>query len=73
VKSINWVAGLVAQIWRAKTREQALRQQVMSNEHSPNEFRVIGPTRNQDAWYSAFGAEHGDKYYLAPELRVHMW
>jgi len=37
------------------------------------EFRVIGPTRNMDAWYSAFDVKPGEKYYLAPADRVHLW
>jgi putative endopeptidase len=61
------------QIWRGKLRDAALRQQTLSNEHSPPEFRAIGATRNQDPWYAAFGVQPGDKYYLAPDQRVHMW
>ena len=61
------------QVWRTKMRDSATRTQTMSNEHSPAEFRVIGPTRNQDEWYSAFGAKEGDKYYLPPDQRVHLW
>ncbi len=61
------------QIWRAKLREGALRQQVLSNEHSPPQFRAIGATRNQDEWYAAFGAKAGEKYYLPPDQRVHLW
>jgi len=61
------------QIWRGKLRDGALRQQVLANEHSPPEFRAIGATRNQDDWYAAFGAKSGDKYYLAPDQRIHMW
>ena len=61
------------QIWRTAYRESALRTQVLSNEHSPGQFRVIGATRNIDAWYDAFGAKPGDKYYLPPEQRVHLW
>src|SRR5580698_4698200 len=61
------------QIWRTKQRDSSLRTQTLSNEHSPAEFRVIGPTRNQDEWYSAFGAKDGDKYYLPPDQRVHLW
>jgi putative endopeptidase len=34
---------------------------------------VIGPTRNQDAWYDGFGVNPGDKYYLPPAERVHLW
>ncbi|HEY4113629.1 MAG TPA: M13 family metallopeptidase [Rhizomicrobium sp.] len=61
------------QIWRSKYRDAAIRQQVLSNPHSPAPFRVIGATRNQDAWYTAFDVKPGDKYYLPPEQRVHMW
>jgi putative endopeptidase len=62
-----------AQIWRAKLRDDTLRQQIISSEHSPQQFRVIGATRNQDAWYSAFDVKPGDKFYLPPEQRVHFW
>jgi predicted metalloendopeptidase len=62
-----------AQVWRTKYREQALRTQVLSNEHSPAQFRVVGPTRNVDEWYDAFGVKPSDKYYLAPDARVRLW
>src|SRR3954453_1503346 len=61
------------QIWRSKMREGALRQQILSNEHSPAMFRPIGATRNQDEWYGAFDVKPGDKYYLPPEQRVRLW
>ena len=61
------------QVWRTKQRESSLRTQVLSNEHSPAEFRVIGPVRNIDAWYSAFHVGPADKYYLAPEQRIRLW
>jgi putative endopeptidase len=61
------------QIWRAKLRDGALREQILSNEHSPPEFRAIGATRNSDPWYAAFGAKPGDKYYLPQDQRVHLW
>ena len=47
--------------------------QVMSNPHSPNHFRVNGVVRNVDAWYQAFDVKPGDKLYLPPEERVHIW
>ena len=61
------------QIWRTKQRDSALRTQTLSNEHAPSEFRVIGPTRNQNEWYDAFEVQPGDKYYLPPDQRVHLW
>jgi putative endopeptidase len=62
-----------AQVWRSKYRDGQMRQQVLSNPHSPPEFRVIGPTRNTDAWYTAFDVKPSDKYYLPPDQRVRLW
>ena len=62
-----------AQVWQSKYREDALRNQIATDPHSPAEFRVIGPVRNSDAWYKAFDVQPGDKYYLAPEDRVRIW
>ncbi len=62
-----------AQVWQSKYREDALKNQIATDPHSPAEFRVIGPVRNIDAWYEAFGVKPGDKYYLAPEDRVRIW
>jgi endothelin-converting enzyme/putative endopeptidase len=62
-----------AQSWQGKAREGALRAQLLSNPHSPEEYRVNGIVRNMDAWYAAFGVKPGDKLYLAPEDRVHVW
>jgi putative endopeptidase len=50
-----------------------MRQQILSNPHSPPEFRVIGPTRNIDEWYDAFGVKPGDREYLPPGQRVRLW
>uniref|UniRef100_A0A0N5A050 Peptidase M13 n=1 Tax=Parastrongyloides trichosuri TaxID=131310 RepID=A0A0N5A050_PARTI len=62
-----------AQVWQSKYREDALKNQIATDPHSPAEFRVIGPVRNIDAWYEAFGVKPGDKYYLTPEDRVRIW
>jgi predicted metalloendopeptidase len=62
-----------AQVWRYKTRDQAARQALLSDPHSPPKFRVNGAVRNLDAWYSAFNVKPGDALFLAPETRVHLW
>jgi putative endopeptidase len=62
-----------AQSWQEKARPDSLKQQMASDPHSPSSFRVIGPTRNVDAWYAAFGVKPGDSYYLAPEARSRVW
>ena len=62
-----------AEAWRQKRREGATRQQLLTDPHSPAQFRVNGIVRNIDAWYKAFDVKPGDKLYLAPEERVHVW
>lgn len=59
--------------WETKTREGALRQQLLTDPHSPARYRVNGAVRNVDAWYKAFNVRPGDALYLAPEQRVHIW
>jgi len=61
-----------AQNWGSKFREAALRRQVMTNEHSPGQYRA-DTVRNIDAWYPAFEVKPGEKLYLAPEDRVRIW
>ena len=62
-----------AQIWRALIRDEALRNQVQTDPHSPSEFRCNGAIQNVDAWYTAFDVKPGDKLYVAPADRVHIW
>jgi len=62
-----------AQAWRGKLRDDALRRQVVSDPHSPRQYRVNGVMRNVDAWYEAFGVKPGDKLYVAPADRVRIW
>ena len=62
-----------AQVWRAKSRDEALRQQLHTDPHSPATARVNGVVRNIDAWYEAFGVKPGDKLYVAPADRVRIW
>lgn len=61
------------QAWRGKQRDDALRTQVLTDPHSPRQYRVDGVLRNFDAWYKAFNVQPGDKMYLPPEQRVRIW
>lgn len=62
-----------AQVWRSRYREDATRQQLVADPHSPPKYRVNIPVRNIDAWYEAFGVKPGDAMYVAPEERVRIW
>ncbi|HEX5259552.1 MAG TPA: M13-type metalloendopeptidase [Sphingomicrobium sp.] len=61
-----------AQVWRCEDREPALRQQLLTDPHSPCPVRT-DVVRNMDPWYSAFGVRPGQKLYLAPADRVRIW
>ncbi len=62
-----------AQVRRGQLREGTLRERVLTDEHSPCEYRVNGVVRNVDAWYRAFNIQPGDRLYLPPEQRVRIW
>jgi len=62
-----------AQMWKSKTREEALINQLRVGPHSPPPFRINGPLRNIDAWYKAFNVTPDDALYLPKEERVRIW
>lgn len=62
-----------AQVWKSQYREDAMKNLVATNPHSPPQYRVNGIVRNMDAWYAAFSVAPGDALYLAPEDRVQIW
>ncbi|HMG05788.1 MAG TPA: M13 family metallopeptidase [Chthoniobacterales bacterium] len=61
-----------AQSWRHKTREAALRQQIVVDGHAPARERAQ-TLRNLDPWYEAYDVKSGEKLYLAPADRVRIW
>jgi putative endopeptidase len=62
-----------AQIWRTKFRDEALRQRLMTDPHSPGTARVFVPLVNNDAFQRAFNVQPGDRMYRAPAERVRIW
>ena len=62
-----------SQIWRRLYREPELLKRLVTDPHSPSEYRVNGIVRNMDAWYEAFGIKPTDALYLKPEDRVRIW
>ncbi len=62
-----------AQAWQGKRRDDLTRQLLLTDPHSPPFYRVNGVVRNVDDWYKAFNVQPGDKLYLPPAQRVHIW
>jgi putative endopeptidase len=62
-----------SQAWAGKVRDQQQIVYLKSDPHSPYAARGSLPLSNQDAFYAAFGIKPGDKMYLPPEKRVHLW
>ncbi|GGA65133.1 peptidase M13 [Edaphobacter acidisoli] len=60
------------QNWASVIRPAALRRQLLTDPHAPAEFRA-DTVRNNDGWYSSFDIKPGDKLYLAPKDRIHIW
>lgn len=61
-----------ARAWRGKARPEALRDQIATDSHAPESFR-IATVRNLDAWYDAFDVKPGQALYLEPKARVRIW
>ncbi len=65
---ISW-----ATVWRTKMRDEAIKNQVKTDPHSPGMYRAYVPVQNVDAFYDAFSIKAGDGMYIQPEKRVKIW
>ena len=62
-----------AQVWARKYREEELSQRLVTDPHSPSEYRCNGIVRNLPEFYAAFDVKEGDALFLKPEERVKIW
>ena len=65
---ISW-----ATIWRSKMRDEALKNQVKTDPHSPGMYRAYVPIQNLDTFFEAFKIKEGDGMFVAPDKRVRIW
>ena len=63
----------IGQAWRFMATDEAIRNRVQTDPHSPPEFRVNGPLPNMPEFLVAFDVQEGDGMYLPPEQRVKIW
>ena len=61
-----------AQVWRRSYREQELANRLVTDPHSPSEFRA-SVVRNLDVWYDAYGVRTTDALFLTSDQRVKIW
>ena len=59
--------------WLGHTREEQLKNQLLTDVHSPAKYRVIGPFEDVDEFYTTFNIKPGDKMFRADSLRVRIW
>lgn len=62
-----------AQIWRNNAVPETQAQLILTDPHSPGQYRANGAVVNMDEWYTAFNVQPGDKLYVAPEKRIKIW
>ena len=62
-----------AQVWRRKYREAELLKRLLTDPHSPSQFRANGPSMNIDAFIDAFNIKPGDKLYKPAAERIKIW
>ncbi|OON71094.1 M13 family metallopeptidase [Hymenobacter sp. CRA2] len=62
-----------AQVWRTSARPEYIRQQVLTDPHSPAQYRTNGPLMNMPEFYQAFGCKPGDKMVRNDQQRATIW
>jgi predicted metalloendopeptidase len=62
-----------AQVWARKYRDDELRKRLLTDPHSPSEYRCNGIVRNMPQFVRAFDVKPGDRLYLPPEQMVRIW
>ncbi len=62
-----------ATVWRTKMLDEALKNRIKTDPHSPGMNRAVQPLKNIDAFYDAFDIKEGDAMYLPPAERVKIW
>ena len=59
--------------WQQHGRDESLASQLLTDVHSPAQFRVNGPMADVPAFYEAFGIKPGQKLYRPDSTRVVIW
>jgi len=63
----------IAQVTQSKMRDEAMRQRILTDPHSPGEYRCNGVVSNMPEFYETYGVKEGDGMYRAEDVRVNIW
>lgn len=59
--------------WMVHAKDESIGRQLMSDVHSPAQYRINGPLMNIPEFYKAFNVKPVNKMYLAEKDRVVIW
>lgn len=62
-----------AQVWRQNITKENLMQRIITDPHSPGQYRSNGPLSNMVEFYEAFGVKEGDKMWRPEAERLKVW
>ncbi len=62
-----------AQVWRGVALPETAANLLLTDPHSPAQYRALLPPQQMQEFYDAFGIKAGDKMWLPEEKRVHVW
>jgi len=62
-----------AQIWRRLYRDDELRQRLVTDPHSPSQYRVNGIVSNMPQFFEAFDVDEGDQLYRSNNDITKIW
>jgi putative endopeptidase len=63
----------MSQIWRTNCRDAEVRKLIVTDPHSPGQFRAIGAHVNLQEFYDAFDIKAGAAMWRDPGLRAKIW
>ncbi len=63
----------LGQLWRVTWREAELRRRIVTDPHSPGQFRAVGPHVNFSEFFQAFGIHEGDPMWRPESQRAKIW
>ena len=65
---ISW-----AQVWRRKYRDEELKKRLLTDPHSPSQYRCNGIVSNLEPFYTAFKIKPESKMHIDVDKRVRIW